>query len=89
MIKYLLCFILFSVGLFCVLNKRNLIRIIIGLVIMEYAVSLFLVLAGAREIVFSVIIASLVLVFVLTAIALKVHEKYKTFDITQIRRLKG
>ena len=43
---YMLCLILFSVGLYCVLRKRNLIKIIIGIGIMEYAVNLFFVLSG-------------------------------------------
>lgn len=45
---YLLCFVLFSLGLYCVLRKRNIIKIIIGLAIMEYAINLFLVLLGYR-----------------------------------------
>ncbi len=46
MIVYFLCFILFLVGLYGVLMKRNLIKIIIGLCIMEYSVNLFLILIG-------------------------------------------
>ena len=45
---YFLCLVLFCVGLYCVLRKRNLIKIIIGLGIIEYAVNLFFVLAGYR-----------------------------------------
>jgi multisubunit Na+/H+ antiporter MnhC subunit len=46
---YVLCLILFLVGLYCVVRKRNLIKIIIGIGIMEYAVNLFFVLAGYSE----------------------------------------
>ncbi len=46
MIVYILCFILFIVGLYGVVTKRNLIKIIIGLAIMEYSVNLFLILIG-------------------------------------------
>lgn len=45
---YLLCCVLFCLGLYCVLRKRNIIKIIIGLGIMEYAVNLFIVLLGYR-----------------------------------------
>jgi multicomponent Na+:H+ antiporter subunit C len=45
---YLLCFVLFCLGLYCVLRKRNIIKIIIGLAIMEYAINLFLILLGYR-----------------------------------------
>ena len=42
---YMLCLLLFLVGLYCE-RKRNLIKIIIGVGIIEYAVNLFFVLAG-------------------------------------------
>ena len=38
---YLLCFILFLVGLYGVLTRRNLIKIIIGLSFMEFSIFLF------------------------------------------------
>ena len=40
---------LFCVGLYAVAVKRNLIKVIIGLSIMGYAVNLFLVLTGYRH----------------------------------------
>jgi len=46
MILFILCFVLFLVGLYGVVAKRNLIKIIIGLAIMEYSINLFLVLIG-------------------------------------------
>jgi len=49
MIVYLACLILLSIGLYCVLTKRNIIKIIVGLAIMEYAVNLFLVVIGYRR----------------------------------------
>ena len=49
MILFVLCFILFMIGLYGVLLQRNLIKIIIGLAIMEYSVILFLVLIGYVE----------------------------------------
>ena len=44
MIVYILCIFLFLVGLYGVLAKRNLIKIVIGIAIMEYSVNLFLIL---------------------------------------------
>lgn len=46
MVVYILCFILFLVGLYGVLISRNIIKIVIGLSFMEFSVYLFLVLIG-------------------------------------------
>jgi multicomponent Na+:H+ antiporter subunit C len=46
MIVYLLCFILFLVGLFGVLTKRNVIKIVIGLSRMEFSLFLFFATIG-------------------------------------------
>ncbi|MDH5662083.1 MAG: NADH-quinone oxidoreductase subunit K, partial [Elusimicrobiota bacterium] len=43
-----MCLILFSIGIYCILVKRNLIKIIIGIGIVEYAVNLFFILVGYR-----------------------------------------
>ena len=109
---YMLCLVLFLVGLYCVVRKRNLIKIIIGIGIMEYAVNLFFVLIGYSEgarapifaadqmikkmvdpvsqaFVSTVIVIGLSLTLVLITIAIKIYEKYGTFDITKINNLKG
>ena len=49
MIVYILCFILFLVGLFGVLTSRNIIKIVIGLSFMEFSIYLFFVLIGYIE----------------------------------------
>lgn len=49
MILYLLCFVLFLVGLYGVLTRRNIIKIIIGLSFMEFSMFLFLILIGYVE----------------------------------------
>ena len=46
MIVFILCFILFLVGLFGILTSRNIIKIVIGLSFMEFSIYLFLVLIG-------------------------------------------
>lgn len=43
---YFLCFILFCIGLYGVLRKRSIVKIIIGLAIMSYSVNLFFVMLG-------------------------------------------
>jgi multicomponent Na+:H+ antiporter subunit C len=49
MIVYILAIVLFLVGLYGVLVKRNLIKIVIGFMIVEYAINLLFVLIGYRE----------------------------------------
>jgi multisubunit Na+/H+ antiporter MnhC subunit len=112
MIEYLLCFILFCQGLYCVLRKRNVIKIVVGLGIIEYAVNLFFVLIGYRvhgrapilakdqvitnmvdpipqALVLTSIVIGLAVTALIVAIAIRIYEKYGTFDITKISKLKG
>jgi multicomponent Na+:H+ antiporter subunit C len=109
---YFLCFVLFSIGLYCLLRKRNIIKIVIGLGIIEYSVNLFFVLLGYKEhgrapilsqgqqisnmvdplpqaMVLTTIVIGLSLTALIVALAVRIYEKYGTFDITKIRRLKG
>ena len=109
---YILCLVLFLVGLYCVVRKRNLIKIIIGIGIMEYAVNLFFILGGYTErgrspifdtgkiikkmvdplpqaVVSTAIVIGLAFTLLLVSIAIRIYDKYKTFDITKINRLKG
>ena len=109
---YVLCLILFLVGVYCILVKRNIIKIIIGLSISEYAVNLMLVLVGYKTegrspiysstqdvlnmvdplpqaLVLTAIVIGLSVMALLVGMAIRIYEKYGTFDITQIRRLKG
>lgn len=108
----MLCLVLFSIGLFCVLRKRSIIKIIIGIGIMEYAVNLFFVLLGyvkmgrspiyshdqaivnmvdpvPQVIVLTSIVLGLSVTLLLISVAIKLYEKYGTFDITKINKLKG
>ena len=45
---YSLCFVLILIGLYGVLVRRNIVKIIISLLVMEYGIHLFLVLQGYR-----------------------------------------
>ena len=109
---YLLCLALFCVGLYGVIRKRNLVKIIVGLGIMEYSMNLFFVLLGYRyhgrapidaqdqnisnmvdplpqALVLTSIVIGLAVTALVISIAVRIYEKYGTFDITKIKRLKG
>lgn len=112
MIVYMLCLTLFCLGLYCILRKRNIIKIIIGIIIAEYAVNLFFVLVAYRmhgrapifspdveitnmvdplphALVLTAIVIGLATTSLLVAIAMRIYDKYGTFNITQIKELKG
>jgi multisubunit Na+/H+ antiporter MnhC subunit len=104
--------LLFLIGLYGVLVKRNLIKIIIGLAIMEYSLNLFLALIGyvrggtvpilsqdlktsvfvdplPQALVLTAIVIGLATTALLLAVAIRIYKKYHTFDIREIKRLKG
>ncbi|RKY79835.1 cation:proton antiporter [candidate division KSB1 bacterium] len=111
MIEYILAVVLFAIGLYGVIVKRNLIKIIIGLMIMEYAVNLFLALIGYRSggappivevgknqifvdplpqaLVLTAIVIGLGTTALLVSFAVRIFEKYDTFDVHKIRKLRG
>jgi multisubunit Na+/H+ antiporter MnhC subunit len=109
---YLLCIFLFVIGLYGVLLKRNLIKIIIGLIIMEYATFLFFALIGYKQaatapiitsefkdvlfvdplpqaLVLTAIVIGLATTALVVSIAVRIYERYGTFDIREVRKLKG
>ena len=120
---YALCFLLFAIGLYCVLVKKNMVKIVIGIMVMEYAINLFLIMLGFRSggvapiidaeylqegtsiitsaflsncvdplpqaLVLTAIVISLGSLALMISICIRTYEKYGTFDITEIRRLKG
>jgi multicomponent Na+:H+ antiporter subunit C len=109
---YLLCLALFSLGVYCIVRKRSIIKIIIGIIIAEYAANLLFILvaykAGGRAPIFSpethvenmvdalpqaVVLTSTVISLattaLLVALAIRIYEKYGTFDITKIKDLQG
>ena len=112
MTLYLLCLTLFSLGIYCILRKRNIIKIIVGVIISEYAVNLFFILVAYRRegrapihspdseilnmvdalpqaVVLTSIVIGLATTALLVALAMRIYEKYGTFDITKIKELKG
>jgi multisubunit Na+/H+ antiporter MnhC subunit len=107
---------LFMVGLYGVMVKRNLIKIIISLIIMESAVNIFIVMVGYRRngiapilnkameaekfvqstvdplpqaLVLTAIVIGLGVTAMTVAIAMRLYERYGTYDIKEIRKLKG
>ena len=116
---YALCFLLFMIGLYCAVVKKNMVKIVIGLMVMEYSVNIFLIMLGYRfggiapiveknyiesgmeqfinasvdplpqALVLTAIVISLGSLALMISICIRTYEKYGTFDITEIRRLKG
>ena len=112
MIIHAMCFVLFLVGLYGVLTRRNLVKIAISLSIMEFAIFLLLVLIGYADqgeapivvpdapaavyvdplpqaMVLTAIVIGLATTAMLMAIAIRLYRKYGTFDIREIRNLRG
>jgi len=104
------------VGLFGILTQKNLIKIIVSVAIIEYAVNVFLILVGFRSgghapivgsladagsfaagsvdplpqaMVLTAIVIGLGVLALLVAIALRLYHRYGTYDITEIRKLRG
>jgi len=120
---YALCFLLFMIGLYCAVIKKNMVKIVIGIMVMEYAVNLFLIMIGYRlggkapivgkedlagvggqvtdlfvsssvdplpqALVLTAIVISLGSLALMISICIRTYERYGTFDITKIRRLRG
>jgi len=112
MTQYFLCFVLFCVGLYGMLAKRNLVKIILGLVVAEAAVNLLFVLVAYRTgafapiveagggptrmvdplphaLVLTAIVIGLATTALMIAIAMRIYAHYGTYDIQEVRELKG
>ncbi len=112
MIVFASCIILFLIGLYAIVTKRNLIKIAIGFVLIEYAVNLFFALVGFKKgalapiitkldtphnfvdpipqaLVLTAIVIGLGTTALMLTVILRIYDRYKTFDIAEIRRLKG
>ena len=113
---YSLCVVLILIGLYGVVVKKNVVKIVISLAIMEYGVNLMLILIGYRmkgvapiidrnttmssfiahavdplpqALVLTSIVISLGVLALMVAICVRLYERYGTFDITEMKRLKG
>jgi multisubunit Na+/H+ antiporter MnhC subunit len=112
MIAYIMCFILFLVGLYGVITRRNLVKIAVSMSIMEISTFLFFALVGyidegvapivdpanplqtyvdplPQALVLTAIVIGLATTSMLMAIIIRLYRKYGTFDIREIKNLKG
>jgi multicomponent Na+:H+ antiporter subunit C len=118
MTPYLLAMVLLAIGVYAIASKRNLIKVIVGVMIAEYAVNLFLILLGYRmgkgapiltpgeesaveafaagsvdplpqALILTSIVIGLGLVALMAAMAIRLHEKYGTFDTSEMKKLRG
>lgn len=112
MIPYYLCFLLFLVGLYGVITRRNLVKIAISLSVMEFSIFLLLALTGYREegvapivdsadpvkmyvdplpqaMVLTAIVIGLATTAMIMAVIIRIYRKYGTFDIREIKNLRG
>jgi multicomponent Na+:H+ antiporter subunit C len=113
---YVLAFAVLLVGLYAIIAKKNLIKIILGAAILDYALNMLLVLIGYRRgggppilaprasvadlartgvdplpqaLVLTSIVIGLGITALMVAMALRLHEKYGTFDVEAMRKLRG
>lgn len=116
MIVYITIAIMFFVGIYGMFVKKNIIKMIIGLNIIGYAVNLFFIVLGYRNggiapiitsgmglkefvekavnplpqaLVLTSIVIDLSTICFLASLSIRIYEKYGTFDLEKIRRLKG
>lgn len=116
MIIYLLTTVMFVLGLYCLVAKKNIIKKVIGVITMEYAVNLFLILVGYKAggiapiltkgasktefvaksvdplpqaLVLTAIVIGLGTVALMVALCIRLYQRYGTFDMSEIRRLRG
>ena len=112
MIAYIMCFILFLVGLYGVITRRNLVKIAVSLSIMEISSFLFFALIGyidegvapivdpadpvkiyvdplPQALVLTAIVIGLATTAMMMAVIIRLYRKYGTFDIREIKNLRG
>jgi multicomponent Na+:H+ antiporter subunit C len=113
---YMLTFALLLTGVYALVAKKNIVRIIVGIALLEYATNLLLVLVGYRRggvlpilppgktsaelaaravdpmpqaMVLTSIVIGLSVTALAVAIAIRLYDKYGTFDMNDIRNLRG
>ena len=113
---YLLCLGLVAVGIYGILAKTNLVKIVLSLLVIEHGVRLLLVAVGYRTqgvppiltagsdatalsatavdplpqaLVLTALVIGLAVLALLVALCVRLYERYGTFDVTEMRRLRG
>ena len=114
MIAYMLCLVLFCLGVYGALAKRNVIKIVLSLAIAECAVNLMFILIAYRvhgsapilqrgteggapvmvdplphALVLTAIVIGLATTALMVALAMRIYQQYGTYDISEIRELRG
>ena len=92
-----LSILLFLIGLFCLLTRRNVIKQVIGLKIMLQGVTLSLIHAGqvcddahlAQTMVISALIVEAVVIAIALALIVNVFRYYPSGDVDHLNRLRG
>lgn len=76
---YSLCLVLLLVGLYGVMSKKNIIKIIIALAIMGYAVNLFLVLLAPlpQALVLMSMVIGLGIVILMVSLSIRLYERLR------------
>ena len=85
-------FVLLALGLYCVLSKKNLIKMVIGLEIMAKGSTLAFIGMGGADVQAYVIIAisiEAIVAAVALAIIVNVWKHTKTLDSSKMRQLRG
>ncbi|MHC4915194.1 MAG: sodium:proton antiporter [Planctomycetota bacterium] len=130
-LPYILLTAVFLVGMYCIVSKKNLIKIVVGLAIAECAVNLFLVTLGynnqvikvatgegtaeivkggsapietagmtanqalgfvdplPQALVLTSIVVGLSTLALAVAVCVRLYDRYRTYDISEIKRLRG
>lgn len=109
-IPYVVVSILFCLGMYTIITRKNLIKMVIGVTIVESSLILLLMLVGYKpggtapildkgyEIVVDPIPQALALTTiviggsvtaVMLSVVIKLHKRYKTLNIDEIRKLRG
>jgi len=112
MSAFIMCFILFFIGLYGVITRRNLVKIAVSLSIMEISTFLFFALIGyidngvapivdpadplkvyvdplPQALVLTAIVIGLATTSMMMAVIIRLYRKYGTFDIREIKNLRG
>ena len=95
---YLVSAVLIAAGLYGVLLKRNLFKVLIGIALMALGVASLVVVAGnsgsgvdavSQAVALVAVVGGASVVSLMIVTAVRLHEKYGTLDIREMRRLKG
>lgn len=79
--------ILFLIGLYAVMVKKDLVKILLGIILIEFSAEIYLVLLGEKM--GSTVLIEMAVAILLIAIVARIYDRFETMDVTRIRELKG